>query len=171
MSESEEFTDDLDTPTEGDLNECYGSKYLSAADIDNRKIRTRIAKVRKEPMQQQDGKPERAKFVLYFTTISKPMVLNATNKNAVVDALGTKPANWKNAEVGLYTEPTQYAGKPTRGLRLRVLSARKSEPILAPKPAPTPQPTAAVAAVAEEVWDSADPGHTGEGVDFPEAAE
>jgi hypothetical protein len=126
-----------------------------------------IAKIRKEMMRQQDGK-ERSKFVLYFTSINKPMVLNGTNKNAVVDALGTKPANWKNAEVGLYTEPTQYAGKPTRGLRLRMLSARKSEPVLAPKPAPTPKPTAAVA---EEVWDSEDPGHTGEGVGFPEAAE
>ena len=65
---------------------------------------------------------ERPRFVLYFTTLDKPMVLNATNKNTVVD-LGTNPADWIGAEIGLYTEPTQYAGQPTRGVRLRVLSA------------------------------------------------
>jgi hypothetical protein len=31
--------------------------------------------------------------VIYFTTLDKPMVLNATNKNVLVDALGKVPAN------------------------------------------------------------------------------
>ena len=89
---SDEFSDDLETPTEADLDSCYGSKYLGAVDIGDKKIRTRIGKVRKETMQQQGGKPERAKFVIYFTTIDKPMVLNATNKNALVDKLaGCRP--------------------------------------------------------------------------------
>ena len=91
-------------------------------------------------MQQQDGKPERAKFVLYFTTIDKPMVLNATNKNAVVDALGREPGQLESMlrSVSTRSRPS-IAGKPTRGLRLRVLSAPKSEPVLAPKPVPTPK--------------------------------
>ena len=120
------FTDDLDTPTEKDLDELYGSKYLGAADLGDKKIRTRIAKVRKETMQQQGGKPERAKFVIYFTTLDKAMVLNATNKNVLVEKLGRAPAGWVNAEIGLYTEPTQFAGKPTKGLRLKVLIGTQS---------------------------------------------
>jgi hypothetical protein len=123
---SDEFNDDLETPTEADLDSCYGSKYLGAVDIGDKKIRTRIAKVRKETMQQQGGKPERAKFVIYFTTVDKPMVLNATNKNALVDKLGRVPANWVGADIGLYTENTQFQGKPTKGLRLRVLGPAKT---------------------------------------------
>ena len=46
------------------------------------------------------------------------MVLNATNKNALVDKLGKVPADWVGADVGLYTENTSFAGKPTKGLRL-----------------------------------------------------
>jgi len=84
--------DDLGTPTEADLDDCYGSKYLSAADLGDKKIRTRIGKIRKETMRQQSG-AERSKFVIYFTTLDKPMVLNATNKNVLVDALGKVPAN------------------------------------------------------------------------------
>src|SRR6516162_4924546 len=123
---SDDFSDDLETPTEADLDSCYGSKYLGAVDIGDKKIRTRIGKVRNETMQQQGGKPERAKFVIYLTTIDKPMVLNATNKNALVDKLGKVPADWVGADIGLYTEKTQYEGKPTKGLRLRVLGPAKT---------------------------------------------
>jgi hypothetical protein len=52
---SDDFNDDLDTPSEADLEQCYGSKYLGAVDIGDKKIRTRIAKVRKETMPQQGG--------------------------------------------------------------------------------------------------------------------
>ena len=117
--------DDLSTPTEADLDDCYGSKYLSAADLGDKKIRTRIGKIRKETMRQQSG-AERPKFVLYFTTLDKPMVLNSTNKIALVERLGGVPADWIGAEIGLYTENTQFAGKPVKGLRLRVLGPAKT---------------------------------------------
>jgi hypothetical protein len=69
-----------DTPTEADLDACYGSKYLSATEVGDRKIRTKIARVRKQALPQQGG-GTRTKFVLSFSTIDKEMVLNATNKD------------------------------------------------------------------------------------------
>jgi hypothetical protein len=130
---SEMSQDDFnnDIPTEEDLDRCYGSKYLSATDIGNRKIRTRICKIHVEQLQQQGGKPPRPKFVIQFTTLDKPMVLNATNKSTLVDSLGKTPAAWINAEVGIFAEATQFGGKPTKGLRLRVLNKPAT-----PKPAP-----------------------------------
>jgi hypothetical protein len=157
---SDDFSDDLETPTEADLDSCYGSKYLGAVDVGDKKIRTRIGKVRKETMQQQGGKPERAKFVIYLTTIDKPMVLNATNKNALVDKLGRVPANWVGADIGLYTEPTQFGGKPTRGLRLRVLGPAKP----AAKAAPAKPVKPAKPVTIEETLDDPVP-------EFDEAAE
>jgi len=160
---SDDFSDDLETPTEADLDSCYGSKYLGAVDIGDKKIRTRIGKVRKETMQQQGGKPERAKFVIYFTTIDKPMVLNATNKNALVDKLGRVPANWVGADVGLYTENTQFAGKPTKGLRLRVLGPAKTAATTA-KAAPAKPAKSAKPVTIEETLNDPVP-------EFDEAAE
>ena len=167
MTQSD-FNDDISTPTEADLNDCYGSKYLSAADLGDKKIRTRLAKIRKEPMRQQSG-TERPKFVIYFTTLDKPMVLNATNKIALVDALGGVPADWIGAEVGIYAENTQFAGKPVKGLRLRVLSApkrgaSKAEPAKPPKPT---KPPSSEAAQWEDLEDAGNPGPA----DFSEAAE
>ena len=135
---SDDFDDDLDTPSEADLEQCYGSKYLSAADLGDKKIRTRIAKIRKEKMRQtQQSGAERSKFVIYFTTLDKPLVLNATNKNVLVEKLGKVPADWVGADVGLYTENTQYGGKPTKGLRLTVFGPAKTAPV---KPAKSTKP-------------------------------
>jgi hypothetical protein len=134
-----EFDNDLLTPTEADLDSCYGSTFLSATDLGDRKLRTKIGRVRMEELKQQDGKT-RKKFILGLTNLDKEVVLNVTNKTTLVDALGKTPANWIGAEVGLLTEPTMMAGKPTRGLRLRVLN----NPITAsaPKAAAAPKPVA-----------------------------
>jgi hypothetical protein len=111
----------LDTPTAEDLEDCYGSKFLTATGVGDRKIRTKIARIRKQALQQQTG-GTKTKFILSFPTLDKEMVLNATNKNALADVLGLNPADWIGAEIGLYTEPTVMGGKATRGLRLRVLN-------------------------------------------------
>jgi hypothetical protein len=125
-----------DTPNEEDLEACYGSKFLTATGLGDRKIRTKIARIRKQALKQQGG-GTKTKFILSFTTVDKEMVLNVTNKVVLVDALGRKPADWIGAEVGLFTEPTVMAGKATRGLRLRVLN-KPSGPAPVPKPAPKP---------------------------------
>ena len=84
------------------------------------------------------------------------MVLNATNKNTLVDKLGRDPAKWIGGEVGLFTIPTQFGGTPTRGLRLTVLSVPKKD--TAPVK-PPPQPSKPTADAAEPPPDEAgDPG-------------
>jgi hypothetical protein len=120
---ADDFVDhDLDTPTEADLNQVYGSKFLSAADVGNRKIRTKIEKVGKEDLRKGDG-TKRMRFVLRLGGIDKPMVLNVTNVNALIEKLGRSPANWIGAPVGIYVDPNvNYGGKRVAGLRLRVPS-------------------------------------------------
>jgi hypothetical protein len=131
-----DFEDYHDTPTEADLDACYGSKFLSATETGDQKIRTKIARVRKQALQQQGG-GTRIKFILSFTTVDKEMVLNVTNTNALVDALGRNPSDWIGAEVGIFTAPTTMAGKTTRGLRLRVLN-KPTGTASTSKPAPKP---------------------------------
>jgi hypothetical protein len=131
-----DFDTNSETPTEEDLEACYGSKFLTATGVGNRKIRTKIARIRKQALQQQGG-GTRTKFILSFSTVDKEMVLNATNKIVLVDALGRNPADWVGAEVGLFTEPTVMAGKPTKGLRLRVLNKPSGT---APTSKPVPKP-------------------------------
>jgi hypothetical protein len=163
----QEFNDH-DTPSEADLDLCYGSKFLSATELGDKKIRTRILKVKKEPLRGQDGK-EKNKFILSFSNIDKSLVANATNIKTLVDALGKAPSGWLNADVGIFTEPTMMAGKPTRGVRLRVLGKPPgAAPAPAPKP-PAPTPTATEAAPWPD--EPGDPGPTDDFVDFGEKLE
>jgi hypothetical protein len=149
----DEFTEqDLDTPTEADLDSAYGSKFLSATDVGTRKIKTKILKVRKEELRGKDDK-KRMRFVLFLESLDKPMVLNATNKDALVSALGKTPAKWVNTAVGLYVDPSvTFGGNRTGGLRLRVLG-----PMVTAKPAPQPT-TKPPPAAAERLEEKGDPG-------------
>jgi hypothetical protein len=130
---------DLETPTEQDLDSCYGSKFLSAADLGDNKVKTKILRVRKEEMRTDDGK-KRNKFVLFLDAFDKAMVLNATNKDALVDKLGRPPANWIGATLGIFVDPNvMFQGKRTKGLRLRVLLP-PARPATAAKPKPAAPP-------------------------------
>lgn len=153
-----EIETDLDTPTERDLDEAYGSKYLATGDIGDRKVGTKIAKVRKEEMRSNDG-TKRMRFVIYLKTLDKPMVLNATNKNELVTALGRTPANWVGASIGILVDSNvMFAGKRTKGLRLRVLAP-------AAKPAAAKAP-AAPATAADDWTEEGDPGPDPSTADF-----
>jgi hypothetical protein len=158
---------DHDTPSEADLDLCYGSKFLSATELGDKKIRTRIMKVKKEPLRGQDGK-EKNKFILSFSNVDKSLVANATNIKTLVDALGKAPSGWLNADVGIFTEPTMMAGKPTRGGVLGKLPSAAPAPTPAPKP-PAPAPTAKDAAPWPD--EPGDPGPTDNFVDFGEKLE
>lgn len=137
----DEFLDqDTETPTEADLDSAYGSKYLATGDIGDRKVRVKIAKVRKDELRSNDG-TKRTRFVIYLEGLDKPMVLNATNKNELVTVLGKKPVSWIGASIGIYVDPNvPFAGRITKGLRLRALG-----PAAVPKPAPTTKPAATTA--------------------------
>lgn len=89
--------------------------------------------------------------MIFFELLDKGLILNATNKNALVDKLGKNPASWRGAEVGLFVDPdVSFGGKRTGGLRLRVLL-----PATAPKPAAAPaaKPAAAAGEWPEEKGD------------------
>jgi len=139
---SDEFPEhepDLDTPTEDDLKAMYGGRMLSTDDIGDRKIRTKIQKVRKEELRKDDG-TKRWRLVLSLASLDKPLAVNATIKDVLVAALGRVPANWVGASVGIFVDPNvMYAGKRVGGIRLRVLEPVQAKPKPVPKPAPVPK--------------------------------
>jgi hypothetical protein len=85
-----------------------------------------------------------------------------------LSALGKAPSGWLNADVGIFTEPTMMAGKPTRGVRLRVLG---KPPGAAPGPVPVPKQSVPTPPATENApWpdEPGDPGPTADFVDFEE---
>ena len=61
------FAHEADTetaPTEADLAQAYGSKFLSGPDIGDKKIRTKITKMRKEEMIDRDTGKKKIRFLI-----------------------------------------------------------------------------------------------------------
>ena len=129
----DEFTEhDPDTPTEHDLDEAYGSRFLGVVDVGDKKIRSKILRVRKEEVKDRDTGKLKKKIIVFFENIDKGLVLNVANKETLVKAFGKAPAGWLNATVGILVDPEVMFGKQKKGgVRLRGLLP----PATAAKPA------------------------------------
>ena len=146
----------LDTPSARDVDEAYGSQFLGVADVGDKKIRTKILKVRKRDVKDRDTGTLKKKIIIFFENIDKPLILNVTNKNLLVEAFGKNPAGWQNATVGIYVDQTvTFGGQKKGGVRLRALlpSAATAKPV--PQAAPA---TKASSETASEWKEEGDPG-------------
>ena len=115
---SDEFLEhDADTPSARDVDEAYGSQFLGVADVGDKKIRTKILKVRKRDVKDRDTGTLKKKIIIFFENIDKPLILNVTNKNLLVEAFGKNPAGWQNATVGIYVDPDCDVWRPEKRRR------------------------------------------------------
>jgi hypothetical protein len=110
------------------ISEEFPSKYLKAADLQGREVRVTIANVEREKMGD-DTKP-----VVYFKGKEKGVVLNKTNSNAIADAYGDDTDDWFGHDIILLSVMTDYAGKMTPAIRVRVPTARDNKPAARPDP-------------------------------------
>jgi hypothetical protein len=100
-------------------DEAFPGKYLKAADVKANPITAKISYVEMETVGQ--GKDQKEKPVLYFEDLDRPLVLNSTNWDAIADVLGDESDNWAGHKIKLFSVRTQYAGKPTDGIRVEVI--------------------------------------------------
>ena len=99
-----------------DFDDLYGSKYLSAADLNGQQKRAKIGKTDVPDFKEKNGASKR-KYVLYFEGEDKVMVLNKTNAQKLASTYGKDRASWVGQHVELYSETTSFV----EGLRLRPL--------------------------------------------------
>ena len=171
---ADEFVEtDLDpTPTEHDVDEAYGSRFLGVVDVGDKKIRTKILRVKKEEVKDRDTNRMKKKLIVFFSDIDKGLVLNATNINILVDALGKAPAGWINATVGIFVDPNVgFAGKKTGAcVALLLPPAAAAKPAAKPTTkAATEAKAAAKTAAAEWPEEAGDPGPDPSTADFEPA--
>ena len=100
------------------ISEEFPSKYLKADDLRGREVRATIARVDREKMGD-DFKP-----VVYFNGKEKGVVLNKTNSYTIASAYGDETADWFGNDVILFSVMTEYGGKHTPAIRVRIPTAR-----------------------------------------------
>lgn len=113
------------------ISETFPSKYLSAADLQGREPKVIMANVEMEKLGN-DMKP-----VLYFKGKEKGLCLNKTNGNTIASAYGDDTEDWFGREIVLFQVITDYQGKTTPAIRVRIPTARDNKST-APAIPPTP---------------------------------
>ncbi len=80
------------------INDIYPSKYLSAADLQNKDVAVTIEKVEMEEFEDNGRKV--TKPVVYFQGSAKAMIFNKTNATTVADLTGQDNTdNWPGARI------------------------------------------------------------------------
>jgi hypothetical protein len=100
-----------------DFDDLYGSKYLGAADLNGQRKRAKIVDTEVSDLREKDGSTKR-KYIVWFETEEKALVLNKTNALRLAQAFGKDREGWNGAIIELYGEMTSL-GK--EGIRLRPL--------------------------------------------------
>jgi hypothetical protein len=110
-------------------SDLYGGRFLTAVDL-KAPVTTIIERVEEE-IFARDGKPPRAKAVLYFKNATKGVVCNKTNATALATAFGEAFAGWVGKRVTVKSETTMYGTKLVPALRLYPINPT---PVIAPEP-------------------------------------
>ena len=95
------------------ISEEFPSKWIKAADLQDRNVMVVMANVEKEEIGKE------MKLVLYFKGKERGLVLNKTNSNTIVDAYGDDTEDWFGKEIVLFPIMTDFQGKSVEAVRVR----------------------------------------------------
>jgi hypothetical protein len=109
----------ISNSTSDDLgfDDMYGSHWLSPDDV-RKPFYSSIDEQEKQTFNGQGGQAAKDKIVLTLRGLRKKAVLNKTNALNLAEAWGKNPRAWIGKPVLVKVEMTQYAGKPTKGIRI-----------------------------------------------------
>ncbi len=108
------------------ISAAFPSRYLKAADLQDKPITLIMSRVELENIGDDESKP-----VLYFTKTAKGLVLNKTNAKVIVAAHGDSTDEWEGKPITLFPAMVDFRGDTVEAIRVRI-----PKPAAAPKPAP-----------------------------------
>lgn len=121
-----------------DYDDLYGSRFLGSSDLTG-PVTATITKVEREAFVRP-GEPTRTKAVIYVRNGKKGVVCNKTNAKTLTASFGKSFTGWVGKRIVIRSEPTNFGGKPTTGIRLYPApngdDKIESGPVIPPEPPP-----------------------------------
>jgi hypothetical protein len=100
------------------ISQLYPSKYVKAADLEERTVTLTIDKLVIEDMANHNGEKER-KPVLYFRKATKGLVLNATNARTIAGLYGDESNDWPGKRISIYPTRVKAFGAVHDTIRVK----------------------------------------------------
>jgi hypothetical protein len=100
-------------------SEAFSSKYLKASDLGDQPAIATIKVAALENIKGFDGQ-QQSKVVCYFARQFKPLPLNRTNFDSIMDIAGSDETDdWAGTKIELYPSETSMNGKILDCIRIR----------------------------------------------------
>lgn len=115
------------------ISAAFPSKYLKAADLQDRPVNVLIDRVEIEDVADGERKP-----VLYFHGKAKGLVLNKTNARVIAAAHGDDTDAWEGQPLALFPAMVDFRGDTVEAIRVRLPKPKAATPTEKPKPAASP---------------------------------
>jgi hypothetical protein len=96
------------------VSQAFPSKYVKAADLQDRAHLLTIRAVTMEDVGGDDAKP-----VVYFQGTDKGVVLNRTNAETIAVCYTDETDNWVGKQIEVYPDTTHFQGKLVACIRVR----------------------------------------------------
>ena len=93
---------------------AFPSKYLSAADLQDKPHTLVMSRVEMETIGGDDKKP-----VLYFSKSQKGLVLNKTNSKQIAAQYGDDTDDWEGKSIVLFPAMVDFKGDTVEAIRVR----------------------------------------------------
>jgi hypothetical protein len=100
------------------ISNAFPSKYIRAADLQDRQHELTMQHVEMENIGDDDKKP-----VLFFAGKQKGLVLNKTNSRAIASAYGDDTDTWEGKKVILFPAMVDFRGDSVEAIRVKVPKA------------------------------------------------
>ncbi len=99
------------------INDAFPSPYIAAADLPEEGLAVTFQSVEMEFFEEE----KKAKAVIHFREFNKPMLLNKTNKNVIVDLMGSPETNvWIGQRITIYPTECDYKGDRVACIRVKL---------------------------------------------------
>ncbi len=108
-----------------DADSLFNSQYMRWFDLEGSDLLVEIVKVERNVPLVLPGGVESKKPVLHWKKVQgksgvcKPLVLNVTNKQQLVELLGRSVSGWVGKQVVLYQSTAKLRGKDVPAIRIR----------------------------------------------------
>ena len=97
----------------------FDKKFLRWFDIDGKgDVVCTIESVKQEELTMRGGVKKKT-GVMMIKNGSKPLVLNATNAEAIAAIYGDRPSQWLGKKIVLYVTTTKLSGKTVNCIRVK----------------------------------------------------
>lgn len=110
------------------ISNAFPSKYLKAADLQDRQVKLVMSRVEMETIADDEKKP-----VIYFSKTQKGLVLNKTNSKAIAKVYGDDTDDWGGKEIVLFPALVDFRGDQVEAIRVKVFKAAPTTTVPAPQ--------------------------------------